>query len=98
MNIDASVKEEYKKQYIAFKSLTNFVDIVPQKARLRLSLNMEFSQIDDPKGLCNDISEKGRWGNGDVEVGICNLNELEDIIYLIQQAFDTQMEDNNSVL
>lgn len=93
LNIDASVKEEYKKLYIAFKSHTNFVDIVPQKSRLRLSLNMEFSQIDDPKGMCIDVSNKGRWGNGDIEVGISNVNEIDDVMDLIQQAFDIQIED-----
>lgn len=92
LNIDSSVKEEYKKLYIAFKSTTNFVDIVPQKARLRLSLNIDFPDIIDPKGLCKDVSGLGRWGNGDVEVGISNLNELDDIMDLIQQAFDKQME------
>jgi uncharacterized protein with ParB-like and HNH nuclease domain/predicted transport protein len=92
LNIDASVKEEYKKLYIAFKSSTNFVDIVPQKVRLRLSLNIDYADVIDPKGLCKDVSGLGRWGNGDVEVGISNLNELEDIMDLIQQAFDKQLE------
>lgn len=92
LNIDASVKEEYKKLYIAFKSSTNFVDIVPQKVRLRLSLNIDYPDIIDPKGLCKDISGLGRWGNGDVEVGISNMNELEDVMELIQQAFDKQLE------
>jgi uncharacterized protein with ParB-like and HNH nuclease domain/predicted transport protein len=69
MNVDSSVKEEYKKLYIAFKSVTNFVDIVPQKSRLRLSLNIEFDKIHDPLNLCKDVTDLGRWGNGDVEVG-----------------------------
>ena len=92
LNIDSSVKEEYKKLYIAFKSSTNFVDIVPQKVRLRLSLNIDYPDIIDPKGLCKDVSGLGRWGNGDVEVGISNLNELDDVMELIQQAFDKQLE------
>ena len=46
----------------------------------------------DPKGLCKDVSGLGRWGNGDVEVGISNLNELDDVMELIQQAFDKQLE------
>lgn len=78
LNIDSSVREEYKKLYIAFKSSTNFVDIVPQKVRLRLSLNIEFTDIIDPKGLCKDVSEIGRWGNGDVELSISNINQLND--------------------
>ena len=94
MNIDPSVKEELKKLYIAFKAYTNFVDVVPQKSRLRLSLNVAVADILDPKGLCKDVSNLGRWGNGDVEVGISNMNELDDIMELIQQAFDKQMEAN----
>lgn len=92
LNIDASVREEFKKLYIAFKSSTNFVDIIPQKARLRLSLNMDFNEISDPHGLCKDVSNLGRWGNGDVEVGISNLAELDRVMDLIQQAFDAQTE------
>lgn len=92
MNIDSSVTEEFKKLYIAFKSTTNFVDIVPQKSRLRLSLNMPFSQLNDPKGICNNVSELGRWGNGEVEVGLSNINEIDYVMELIQQAFDTHAD------
>jgi uncharacterized protein with ParB-like and HNH nuclease domain/predicted transport protein len=92
LNIDSSVKEEYKKLYIAYKSSTNFVDIIPQKKRMILSLNIDFPDIIDPKGLCRDVTGIGRWGNGDVEVFISNLNELDDIMDLIQQAFDKQVE------
>lgn len=91
MNISPSVKEEYKKLYIAFKANTNFVDIVSQKNRLRLSLNVKFSDIIDTKGLCKDVSELGRWGNGEVEVGFSNISELDDVMELVQQSYDSQM-------
>ena len=91
LNIDSSVRVEYKKRYIAFKSQTNFVDIVPQKSRLRLTLNMEYADIIDPEGWCRDASNIGKYGNGDVEVGFNNLNQLEYIMFLIQQAFDIQL-------
>lgn len=90
LNIDSSVKIEFKKLYIAFKANTNFVDIEPQKNKLRLMLNMKFDQINDPKGLSKDVGGLGRWGNGDVEIGIQNLNEIDDIMELIQQSFDLQ--------
>jgi uncharacterized protein with ParB-like and HNH nuclease domain/predicted transport protein len=92
LNIDSSVKEEFKKLYIAFKSSTNFVDIIPQKVRLLLELNIDFQDIIDPKGLCRDVSGLGRWGNGDVEVIISKIDELDDVMELIQQAFDKQLE------
>jgi uncharacterized protein with ParB-like and HNH nuclease domain len=63
LNLDSSVKEDILKLYIAYKTTTNFVDIVPQKNRLRLSLNMHFDEVNDPKGICKDVTDKGRWGN-----------------------------------
>lgn len=93
LNLDASVREEVKKLYIAYKTTTNFVDIVPQKSRLRLSLNMEFNEIDDPKSICKDVSDLGRWGNGDVEVGISSHDEIEYIMFLIRQSFEKHTDD-----
>ena len=91
LNIDATAKVEFKKLYIAFKAQTNFVDVVPQKVKLRLSLNMDFENIKDPKNLCRDISGLGRWGNGDVEVNLRHASELDDVIELVEQAFEEQM-------
>lgn len=92
LNVDSSVREEFKKLYIAYKSSTNFVDIVPQKSKLRLSLNIAFDQIIDPYGISKDVSGLGRWGNGDVEVGVSSLSDLDKVMDLIQQAFDAQTE------
>lgn len=89
--LDPCVTEEYLKRYIAYKAETNFVDIVPQAKRLRLALNMPFHDLEDPKGLCNDVTNLGRWGNGDVEVGISSVDELPYIIGLIRQSFERQM-------
>lgn len=95
LNLDSSVREEPKRHYIAYKTTTNFVDIVLQKSRLQLSLNMAFDEIYDPKGLCKDVSNLGRWGNGDVEVGISSLDQLEDIMFLIKQSFEKHIENGD---
>ena len=92
LNLDSSVTEEILKLYIAYKSSTNFVDVVPQKSRLRLSINMRFSEIDDPKGLCKDVTNLGRWGNGDVEVGFSSAGQLEDVMYLVAQSFERNVD------
>lgn len=91
LELDPCVTEEYLKLYVAYKAETNFVDVVPQAKRLRLSLNMPFSEIDDPKGLCTDVTNLGRWGNGDVEVGLSSVEELPYVMGLIRQSFDRQM-------
>lgn len=92
LNLDASVTEEVLKYYIAFKTATNFVDVVSQKRRLLLVLNMPFDQVNDPKGLCRDVSGLGRWGNGDVEVRLSSPEQLDDVMALVQQSFELHME------
>lgn len=89
--LDPSVTEEVLKLYIAFKAETNFVDVVPQKNRLRLSLNMPFHELSDSKGMARDVTNLGRWGNGDVEVGLSEESELAYVMGLIRQAFEKQM-------
>ena len=93
MNISSEVKREFKKLYIAYKADTNFCDIVPQKSRLRISINMKFNEISDPKGLCVNVADKGRWGNGEVEVGIDNALKIDDIMELIIQGYNKQVEE-----
>ena len=89
--LDPCVSEEFLKLYVAYKAETNFVDIVPQKARLRLSLNMQFHELHDPKGLAKDVTSLGRWGNGDVEVGFRKPEELPYVMGLVRQALEKQM-------
>jgi len=89
--LDPVVSEEFLKLYVAYKAETNFVDVVPQAKRLRLSLNMPFADIADPRNMCKDVTGVGRWGNGDVEVGFSSLEELPYIMGLVRQSFERQM-------
>lgn len=92
MNISPDVKKEFKKLYIAYKSETNFLDIVIQKARLRLSVNMKFTEVFDPKNICKDVTGLGRWGNGDVEIGFDDPSQIEDIMNIVEQSYNNQLE------
>ncbi|MCR4302963.1 MAG: DUF262 domain-containing protein [Gallionella sp.] len=89
--LDPCVSEEFLKLYVAYKAETNFVDVVPQAKRLRLSLNMRFADVNDPKGLCKDVTGVGRWGNGDVEIGLSKPEELPYVIGLVRQSLELQL-------
>jgi uncharacterized protein with ParB-like and HNH nuclease domain/predicted transport protein len=89
--LDPCVVEEFLKLYVAYKAETNFLDIVPQAKKLRLSLNMPFPEIHDPKGVCRDVSGVGRWGNGDVEVGLASVDEIPYVMGLVRQALERQL-------
>lgn len=89
--LDPCVTEEFLKLYVAYKAETNFVDITPQVGRLRLSLNMPFPELSDPRGLARDVTNIGSWGNGDVKVSLTSVDELPYIMGLVRQAFERQM-------
>lgn len=92
LNLDPSVREVFLKLYIAYKVQKNFVDIVPQKRSLRLSLNIPFNHVTDPEGICRNVKGLGRWGNGETEVVMKDSSQLESIMGLIRQAYDRQIE------
>jgi len=77
------------------KAETNFVDIVPQAKRLRLSLNMPFAELDDPRGLAKNVAGIGRWGNGEVEIGVATLEEIPYALGLIRQSLERQLEEES---
>lgn len=89
--LDPCVIEEILKFYVAYKAETNFVDVVPQKSRLRLSLNLQFHELHDPRHFARDVTNIGRWGNGDVEVALSSHDELPYVMGLVRQAFEKQM-------
>lgn len=95
--LDPCVSEEFLKLYVAFKAETNFVDVVPQAKRLLLSLNMRFSDLNDPKRLCRDVTNMGRWGNGDVEIGLSSLDELPYVIGLVRQSLELQLGNGGDI-
>ena len=85
------MSEEFLKLYVAYKAETNFVDVIPQAKRLVLSLNIRFADLNDPKNRCTDVAGKGRWGNGDVEVGLAKLEDLPYVIGLVRQCLEVQL-------
>ena len=91
-NLSPNVKREFKKLYVAYKLDTNFADIVFQKQRLRISVNMKFSEVIDSKGICRDITGLGRWGNGDVELFMEHTSDVDQVMEIIEQSFRLQAD------
>jgi uncharacterized protein with ParB-like and HNH nuclease domain/predicted transport protein len=94
--LDDCVREEFLKLYVAYKAETNFLDIVPQANRLRLSLNMDLQDLDDPRHIAKDVSGVGRWGNGNIEVGLDKMEDIPYVIGLVRQALELQLGEEDT--
>lgn len=89
--LDACVSEQFLKLYVAYKAETNFVDVVPQAKCLRLSLNIDPHELSDPRQLVVDVTEVGRWGNGNSEVRLSDPDDLQYVVGLVRQSLERQL-------
>lgn len=85
LNLD-DLEIKPKKKYIAFVSGSNVIDIHPQKKALKIWLNLNKGELDDPKNLMRDVSATGHWGNGDYELQLHSDEHLEYILSLVKQS------------
>jgi len=92
MALDPCVVMDVLKLYVAFKAETNFVDVVPRTKDLSLTLNIAFSEIEDPEKRCEDVTDLGRWGNGDVRVVLAKKEDLPYVMGLVRQSLERQLD------
>lgn len=91
ISLDQNIIEEAKAKYIAYKTSTNFVDVVVKQYGLKIFLNVKSGQLNDPQKLARDLTKPkpiGHWGNGDYEVKFENANESDAVFALIKQSYD----------
>ena len=91
LTIDKNIKIIPQKRHIAYKiNNKNFVDIVLRKSTIDLYLNMKKGELNDIQNITEDVSNVGKWGNGDYRIKI-NENSNVDINYifsLIKQSYE----------
>ena len=97
LSLDPEISEEYLKLYIAYKLETNVVDVVPQKDKLKLFINIKFNELNDPKKLCRGVSQKNHWENGKVELILSSEEDIAYVISLVGQAIEKQYGNGESI-
>ena len=91
LSLDPRIREEIKKVYIAYKFDTNFVDLVPWKGTLEVTLNMPFSELVDSQKKARNTPRGTHWGNGDISIALTSVKDIDYVMTLIKQALDWQM-------
>ncbi|NQZ10138.1 MAG: DUF91 domain-containing protein [Algicola sp.] len=85
------VQRKDLKLYTAFKKIKNFASIVvyPQKDCLHLYLKVNPSTIPLEDRFTHDVTNKGHWGTGNLEVVVRNLSDFEKAKALIEQSYQS---------
>ncbi|MFW9969647.1 MAG: DUF5655 domain-containing protein [Candidatus Odinarchaeota archaeon] len=75
-----------QKIYVAFKKdKKNYVYLHIQKKNIKMWLNAKWGEINEPKSIANNVSNKGHYGYGDYEIDIKDDTQLEYILSLIKE-------------
>ena len=86
INLDSSVEESPRQEYIAYKTSQNFVCLESHKNKIYLFLKIN---PDDYKPLpkqARDVRKIGHFGTGDFEFTITSASDFEDAKQLIQDS------------
>ncbi len=86
------VREKILKQCIVYRvGNKTFVSVVPLQSSLKLYLNLPFTEVRHEGSFCRDVSNKGHWGTGDVEVKVKTLSDIGRVMPLVERAYRRQL-------
>ena len=87
LSLDPSIQVVPKKHYVAYKVSQNIVCMEVQKKRLILYLKLDPREAKGPPGISRDVSRKGHFGTGDLEIGLRSEKDLESAKPFIEMAY-----------
>jgi predicted transport protein len=86
LGIDIEIRPT--KTYVAFRRKQQFVGIVFLKEKLKLYLNADSSQLQDPFNKVRDVSKIGHYSSGNSEIIISNPNDIPIALSLTKQVYE----------
>lgn len=84
---DQKIEENPRKHYIAYRTNKNFVELQFQAKSIKIFIDLQKDELDDPRDLVRDMSNIGHYGTGDSEVILSSLDDLEYIVKLVEQSY-----------
>lgn len=84
---EGDIIETPNKLYISYRHGKNFCEVQVLTKSLKLHLDINASELDDPRRLARDVSEVGHWGTGKTEVKLNSIDEVEYVLGLIEQSY-----------
>ena len=87
MNLGDDVTERFMNQYIGYRRLKNFCEIVGLQSKLNVFID---GPVIDSDRIGDDVSKIGHWGTGDLRVNVSTEDDIERVFPLIEQAYRLQ--------
>jgi predicted transport protein len=87
--LDENIQKNYNKHYVAYKyDYSNFAEIIIYKWSLNLQLDILIDDIIDENEVCEDVSNIGTYGTGNIQIKLRNNSDIDYIMNLIKQSLE----------
>lgn len=86
LNLSDGIEVNPQKWYISFKKGGNIAYLELFKKALKITINLKWGQLDDPKKIAKDVSSIGHRGYGDYQIQVEDDKDLEYIMSLVKQV------------
>ena len=90
LQLGDDIEIKFNKQTIGFKRYRTFTDLIIYNRGIIVMLNLKKGELNDPLNKTEDVSEIGKWGNGDYRFKLKSENDLEYVMSLIKQSYQKQ--------
>lgn len=87
VGLGPEVTERFMNQYVGYRRLRNFTEVVGQKSKLNVYID---GPIENVHGVCEDVSGIGHWGTGHSRATVASEGDLLKVLPLIKQAYSLQ--------
>jgi predicted transport protein len=88
LNLGNDIEIRPTKKYVAFRRKQQFVGIVFLKEKLKLYLNADSSQLQDPFNKVRDVSNIGHYSSGNSEIIVSHPSDIPVAFSLIRQVYE----------
>ncbi len=87
LDLGDGISERFMNQYVGYRRLKNFCEIVGQRKQLHVYVD---GPVQDTSGICEDVSGKGHWGTGNLHATVASESDVMTLVPLVANAYSLQ--------
>lgn len=91
LKLDDKINEKVLKHYVAYSLDRNFVEVLIQANALKVYIDINKKELDDPRQISEDCTEIGHWATGDSYFKINSLDDVNYAMSLIKQSYESKL-------
>lgn len=92
LSLGDNIEMNIGKIWMGFKQNRIFCDVVIYNEGVVVYINMKKGELNDYLKKCQDVSDKGHWGNGDFKIVIKSVDDIDYVMSLVKQSYMNQIK------